>query len=126
MIQDTLAVGDGLRTEYQFTLPRGYVDENGDLHRGGVMRLATTLDEIQPLRDVRVQANQAYLPVLLLSRVITRLGSLRSVTPATIERMFAADFAYLQQLYMRINEPGGALAETECPDCGSRFAVDVA
>jgi hypothetical protein len=126
MIQDTLAVDDGLRTEYQFTLPCGFVDERGDLHRGGVMRLATALDEIQPLRDVRVQSNQAYLPVLLLSRVITRLGSLHPVPPAVIERLFAADFAYLQQLYMRINEPGGTVAETECPDCGSRFAVNVA
>jgi hypothetical protein len=126
MIQDTLAVDDGLRTEYQFTLPCGFVDERGDLHRGGVMRLATALDEIQPLRDVRVQSNHAYLPVLLLSRVITRLGSLHPVPPAVIERLFAADFAYLQQLYMRINEPGGTVAETECPDCGSRFAVNVA
>jgi hypothetical protein len=75
---------------------------------------------------VRVQSNQAYLPVLLLSRVITRLGSLHPVPPAVIERLFAADFAYLQQLYMRINEPGGTVAETECPDCGSRFAVNVA
>ena len=78
-----------------------------------------------PLADPRVQANQAYVAVLLLSRVITQLGGVSPVTPNIIERLFAADFAYLQNLYVRLNEPNGALAETQCPDCGSRFAVDV-
>ena len=114
-----------MQTEYHFTLPRGFVDENGDLHRAGVMRLATAMDEVQPLRDARVQANQAYVAILLLSRVVTQLGDFSPVTPNTIERLFAADFAYLQELYVRLNEPAGALAETQCPDCGSRFAVDV-
>jgi len=114
-----------LQTEYHFTLPRGYVDENGDLHRVGIMRLATAMDEVQPLRDARVQANQAYVAILLLSRVVTQLGEVSPVPPSLIERLFAADFAYLQELYVRLNEPAGALAETQCPDCGSRFAVDV-
>jgi hypothetical protein len=89
------------------------------------MRLATALDEVQPLRDARVQANQAYVAVLLLSRVVTQLGGISPVTPATIERLFAADFAYLQDLYVRMNESSARVAETECPDCGSRFAVDL-
>jgi hypothetical protein len=117
--------GGALQTEYRFTLPCGYIDDQGDLHRGGVMRLATALDEVQPLRDARVQANQAYVAVLLLSRVVTQLGEIAPVMPSMIERLFAADFAYLQELYVRMNEPGGGLAETQCPDCGSRFAVDV-
>ena len=121
----TAAVASELRTEFQFTLPCGLVDDVGDLHRNGVMRLATALDEVQPLRDSRVQGNQAYVAILVLSRVITRLGSIEPVTPAVVERLFAADFAYLQDLYIRINEPAGALAETRCPDCGLRFAVDV-
>jgi len=114
-----------LQTEHLFTLPCGYVDERGDLHRQGVMRLATALDEVQPLRDTRVQANQAYVAILLLSRVVTRLGSITQVTPTVVERLFAADFAYLQDLYMQMNQAVGALAETQCPDCGSRFAVDM-
>lgn len=117
--------GGALQTEYQFTLPCGYVDERGDLHRSGIMRLATALDEVQPLRDARVQANQAYVAVLLLSRVVTQLGDIAPVTPAVVERLFAADFAYLQDLYVRMNEPSGAVAETQCPDCGARFAVDL-
>ena len=114
-----------LQTEYAFTLPCGYVDEAGNLHRSGTMRLATALDEVQPLADGRVKANEAYVAILLLSRVITRLGSLPSVTPVIIERLFAADFAYLQELYVRMNEAGGSIGETQCPDCGSRFAIDL-
>jgi hypothetical protein len=114
-----------LQTEYRFTLPCGYVDEAGNLHRGGVMRLATALDEVQPLSDARVQANEAYVAILLLSRVVTQLGGMSPVPPGVIERLFAADFAYLQDLYVRMNEIGGAVGETQCPDCGSRFAVDL-
>ncbi len=114
-----------LQTEYQFTLPFGYVDEAGDRHRTGTMRLATALDEVQPLADARVQANQAYVAIVLLSRVVTRLGSIKPVTLSVIERLFAADFAYLQELYVRMNEAGGGVADTQCPDCGSRFAVDL-
>jgi len=115
-----------LRTDVEFTLPLGYVDEAGHIHRSGVMRLATALDEVQPLQDARVQSNQAYVSILLLSRVVTRLGSIEPVNAVVVERLFSADFAYLQDLYIRINEAGGSLAETQCPDCGSRFAVDLA
>ena len=125
MSEASAGVRDVLRTEFEFTLPCGFVDDLGDLHRTGVMRLGTALDEVQPLRDLRVQANQAYVAIVLLSRVIMRLGRIEPVTPAVVERLFAADFAYLQDLYMRINEPGGALAETQCPECGLRFAVDL-
>lgn len=92
-----------LQTEYPFTLPKGYVDEDGGLHREGVMRLATARDEIQPLRDGRVRENEAYLTVILLSRVITQLGTLDQITPKTIEGLFAADLAYLQDVYQIIN-----------------------
>jgi hypothetical protein len=115
-----------LQTEYAFTLPRGYADERGDLHRAGVMRLATALDEVAPLGDARVQANPAYLGILLLSRVVTRLGDIRPVGPAVIEGLFATDFAYLEDLYLRLNESGATTAETQCPSCGTRFEVDLA
>ena len=115
-----------LRTEVEFTLPLGYVDDAGRIHRTGVMRLATALDEVQPLQDARVHSNQAYVSILLLSRVLTRLGSISPVPPAVVERLFSADFAYLQDLYVRLNESGTSVAETQCPECGCRFAVDLA
>lgn len=115
-----------LRTEVEFTLPLGYVDRAGTLHRQGVMRLATAVDEIQPLQDPRVIANQAYVGILLLSRVLVRLGSISPVPAAVVEGLFSADFAYLQDLYVRLNEPGGTLADTRCPECGAQFTVDVA
>jgi hypothetical protein len=115
-----------LRTEVDFTLPLGYVDRTGTLHREGVMRLATAADEISPLQDPRVQANQAYVSILLLSRVLVRLGAISPVPPAVVEGLFSADFAYLQELYMRLNEPGGTLADTRCPECGAQFTVDMA
>ena len=115
-----------LRTEVEFTLPLGFVDSSGKLHRLGVMRLATAVDEVQPLQDPRVLANQAYLSILLLSRVVMRLGSISPVPASVVEGLFSADFAYLQDLYMRLNEPGGTLADTRCPECGTQFTVDVA
>ena len=123
-----MAVADlpTLRTAVEFTLPLGYVDAAGRVHRSGVMRLATAIDEVQPLQDPRVHSNQAYVSILVLSRVLTSLGSISPVPPSVVEGLFSADFAYLQDLYMRVNEPGGTLAETQCPACGSRFAVDVA
>ena len=125
MLDTSAADNFALPTEYPFTLPRGYVDDRGAVHRRGVMRLAVALDEIQPLRDSRVQANQAYVAILLLSRVVTRLGSISPVPPVVIEQLFSADFAFLQDLYIRMNEPDAGLAETQCPDCGGRFAVDL-
>lgn len=113
------------QTEYEFTLPFGYADNEGNLHRMGVMRLATAADEILPLRDPRVQANQAYLIVILLSRVITRLGSLAQVNPKVIEGLYAADLAYLQEFYNQINRNGAATVEALCPKCEHEFAVEL-
>lgn len=91
------------RTEIDFELPKGYLDETGTLHRHGTMRLATAADEILPLRDPRVQGNEAYLTVIVLTRVIVRLGSLTSVHTGVIEGLYASDLAYLQRLYERFN-----------------------
>ncbi len=113
------------RTEYEFTLPMGYVDSEGDLHRDGVMRLATAADEILPLKDARVQSNPAYLIVLLLSRVITNLGSLEIINPKTIEGLFAADLAYLQDFYNRINGNGTRSLKLTCPHCQQGFEVEL-
>jgi len=117
----------GLQTEFNFTLPLGYVDESGNLHKSGTMRLATAADEILPLRDARVNANQAYLVIILLSRVITRLGSLPegSLNPGIIERLFSADLAYLQDLYRRINENAHTRVAATCPSCATRFELDL-
>jgi hypothetical protein len=115
-----------LQTEFEFTLPRGYVDAQGNLHRQGTMRLATALDEIEPLQDARVRANEAYLSILVLSRVVTHLGTLHPVDVSVIEGLFSADLAYLQQLYVQINDAGTTLVETQCPGCGMRFAIDLA
>jgi hypothetical protein len=110
------------QTEFEFTLPCGFLDEDGTLHRDGVMRRATAADEILPLRDPRVQKNEAYLIVVLLARVLTRLGGVPTVTPKVIEGLFATDLAYLQALYNRINAlDEGARA---CPHCGK--ALDAA
>jgi hypothetical protein len=115
----------GLQTEYEFTLPRGYVDPEGNLHRNGVMRLATALDEIVPMKDPRVKSNPAYLTVILLTRVITRLGTLEDVNSVTIERLFSADFAYLQDLYRRINEAENVTIPAQCPNCNHVFEVEL-
>lgn len=112
------------QTEHEFTLPFGYVDDDGNLHRDGVMRLATAADEILPLKDPRVQANQAYLVVILLSRVVTRLGSVPQVTPKLIEGLYAADLAYLQALYNRINRDD-KVGLTTCPQCAHSFQTEL-
>ena len=114
-----------LQTEFEFTLPRGFVDSEGNLHKQGTMRLATAMDEIAPLRDQRVKGNQAYLAVILLARVITRLGSLPDINTGTIEKLFSADFAYLQDFYRHINENGTAGIQTSCPECNHEFEVDL-
>jgi hypothetical protein len=93
-----------LQTEFEFTLPKGYLDGDGNLHRKGVMRLSRAMDEITPMRDPRVKANPAYATVIILSRVITRLGALDEVSPIVIESMFSCDLNYLQQFYRQINE----------------------
>jgi hypothetical protein len=115
-----------LRTEFEFELPRGYVDEAGVVHRSGAMRLATARDELLPLYDDRVRENAAYLTVVLLGRVIPRLGTLPEVNDRIIERMFASDVAFLQDLYRRINQEGHTRAAVTCPACSHGFSVDVA
>jgi len=112
------------QTEYEFTLPLGYVDEHGNLHREGVMRLATAADEILPLKDPRVQKNPAYLIVILLSRVVTRLGGIEAITPHSIEQLFAADLSHLQSLYNQINQVNGAQPAATCPQCQHMFAPE--
>jgi hypothetical protein len=114
-----------LRTEIEFTLPRGYVDADGNLHREGTMRLATARDEIEPLREVEVRQNQAYLAVLLLARTITRIGDIREITPELVENLYAADFDHLQRLYERINSDGEAVGVVSCPACAQEFEVDL-
>jgi hypothetical protein len=114
-----------LQTEFTFTLPRGYVDAEGNLHREGIMRTATAFDEIAPLKDPRVHNNPAYLLVILLSRVITRLGDLEQLNPKVIEGLFAADLAFLQDLYRRINEQGNNLAHAQCPHCQQEFDLEL-
>src|SRR5262245_59877086 len=114
------------QTEYEFTLPMGYLDGEGTLHREGIMRLATAADEILPLKDARVQRNAGYLTVILMSRVITRLGTVPQVGPNLIESMFAADLVYLQDLYNRINRlEGDASATVTCPKCEHVFEHEV-
>jgi hypothetical protein len=117
---------EALRTEFVFELPRGYVDGSGTVHRRGTMRLATARDEIMPLRDPRVRDNDAYLTVLLLSRVLTELGTVSEVTPGVVEDLYASDLAFLQDLYRRINQEGHTRAAVTCPQCEHEFAVDVA
>ncbi len=112
-------------TERPFTLPRGYVDDEGTLHREGIMRLATAADEILPLRDPRVQGNPAYLSVIVLSRVVTRLGTLGNVNPRVIEGLFASDLAYLQVLYESLNGDGSIHGHASCPHCGHDVKVAV-
>lgn len=110
-----------LQTEYEFSLPRGYIDKEGTLHRDGVMRLANARDEIAPLEDPRVQRNEAYLLVILLSRVITKLGDLQDISTNVVENIFAADLAYLQDFYNKINGDGTTAESVVCPHCEQNF-----
>ncbi len=121
-------VPDRLQTSFDFVLPRGYVDKEGRLHRTGTMRLATARDELLPLHDDRVRANPPYLTVVLLARVITRLGDLEAdaVNANVIENLFASDLAFLQDLYRRVNSEGHTLAAVKCPACEEEFSVDLA
>ena len=117
-----------LRTSFSFELPRGYVDRQGEVHRSGTMRLATARDELVPLHDDRVRENPAYLTVVLLARVITRLGDLEDddVHVGVIENLFASDLAFLQDLYRQVNQEGHTHAAVTCPECAAEFTVDVA
>ena len=109
-----------LATEYEFTLPKGYLDGDGNLHRTGVMRLATARDEIEPLRDPRVAQNDAYLTVAILARVVTELGTLAEVSTRTIEGLFAADMAYLQDLYGIVNFGDPEMIARYFSECDAR------
>ncbi|GGZ29216.1 zinc-ribbon domain-containing protein [Streptomyces poonensis] len=115
----------GLRTEFEFELPRGYVDEAGTVHRHGAMRLATARDELRPQIDLRVKENPAYLSVVLLSQVITRIGSITDVHAGVVERMYATDVAFLQDFYRRVNSEGHTRAAVTCPHCEGGFEVDL-
>lgn len=115
-----------LQTVFDFELPRGYVDDDGVVHRTGRMRLATARDELLPLSDMRVKDNPAYLSVVLLARVVVQLGTLPSVHGDIIENLFASDLAFLQDMYRRINQEGHTRASVTCPSCNQVFAVDVA
>lgn len=112
------------QTEHEFTLPMGYIDAEGNIHRQGIMRLATAADEILPLQDPRVTNNPAYLLIILLSRVVIRLGELKQITPKTIEGLFAADLTYLQHVYNRINSSEQGHVQAECPKCHHTFVVE--
>jgi hypothetical protein len=114
------------QSEFPFTLPVGYVDPEGGVHRQGVMRMATAMDEIVPLRDPRVRTNQAYLTIVLLARVVTQLGTLPVMSTNVIENLYVADLAYLQSLYRRINEEGKTTVTITCPSCQGQVEVDLA
>lgn len=113
------------QTEYPFELPRGFVDDAGNLHKRGTMRLATAADEILPMRDPRVQQNPSYLTIVLLARVVSKLGDVRVIDTKLIEQLFTSDLAYLQGLYRQINDVGIPKVKAECPKCNHEFDVDV-
>ena len=110
-------------TEYEFVLPKGYIDESGTLHTKGKMKLATAADEITPLKDPRVQQNSAYLTILILARVITKLGTLEHINVGVIEKLFTADLTFLQDMYQRINDAGSPKINAVCPGCSTKFNV---
>jgi hypothetical protein len=116
-------------TEYQhifdFILPRGLPSQDGQVIREGQMRLATALDEIEAVHDPRVDQNEAYLPVILLSRVITRLGDMAEITPKVIESLFAIDLSYLEDLYLRLNSQEAVIVGAVCPNCSTHFQLQV-
>jgi hypothetical protein len=114
-----------MQTEYEFTLPKGLPNGDGTVYRDGVMRLATARDEIEPLGDPAVRRNDAYLTVLLLSRVVTRIGAVTDITTHLIEGLYAADFDHLQRLYERLNTAGDAVGVVACPHCQEEFEVDL-
>ncbi|MFE4571659.1 phage tail assembly protein [Paenibacillus chitinolyticus] len=113
------------KTEYEFELPRGFEDSSGNIHKKGAMRLATAADEILPMRDPRVQANPQYLFVIILTRVITRLGDLPMIDTKVIEQLFIADLAFLRDLYRKINKDEDPVIPATCPICEHEFIVPI-
>ena len=112
-------------TEYEFELPRGYVDSNGDVHKRGKMRLATAGDEISATRDPRVLSNPSYLSVVVLAKVITELEGMPTIVPNIVERFFTADLAFLQDMYQRINNIEPPTMKVVCPQCGEIHEVPI-
>jgi hypothetical protein len=115
-----------IQTEFEFTLPRGYIDASGQVHRHGRMRLAIAADEIEAVEHPGVQEKESYLPVMLLGRVITQLGALEEITPRIIAGLFASDLAYLQDLYLRLNNIEPVMVNAVCPHCQQQFQLQVA
>ena len=113
------------QNQFQFVLPRGYVDKDGKVHRDGTMRMATAMDEIAPLQDPRVEQNRAYLVILLLSRVIVKLGDLEKITTDVVENLFSVDLAFLQDFYRRVNEDMSTSIPMKCPSCSHDFKYDM-
>jgi hypothetical protein len=116
---------EAFQTEFEFVLPMGYVDESGTLHKKGTIRLATAADEILPMKDPRVQQNPSYLTVVLLARVVSRLGNLPMVTTKIIENLFSKDFTYLQDMYNRINQTETNMVPVVCPKCEHGFDLEL-
>ncbi|MBD2440150.1 phage tail assembly protein [Nostoc sp. FACHB-110] len=115
-----------ISTEFEFILPRGLLDTEGNLHRYGVMRLATAKDEIVVQKNKAAQDNSAYQSIVMLSRVITKLGDLPEITPDLLENLFTRDLAYLREFYNRINQQGDVCISAQCPQCNSNFQVELA
>lgn len=114
-----------METIYEFTLPKGYIDVEGNIHRNGRMRLATAGDEMKAQRDPRVLANPAYLTIVLLAQVIVEIEGVNIIAPATIEKLFTADLAFLQDMYQRINDIEPPVMHVVCPDCGKAHDVPI-
>lgn len=114
-----------MQTSFDFVLPRGFVDNQGNVHREGSMRLATARDELMPLLDPKVREHEAFLSLVLLARVVTRLGTLTHIDDQVIGGLWATDLAFLQDLYRRINTEGTTVAEVTCPHCSQLVLVDV-
>lgn len=114
-----------METIFDFTLPKGYMDNDGVLHKHGRMRLATAADEIQSTRDPRVLSNPSYLTIVILSRVIVEIEGVSAIVPNTIERLFTADLAFLQDMYQRINDIEAPEMEVVCPKCGEIHKVPI-
>ena len=126
LVEETKTVATAPRTEFDFELPRGFLDGDGVVHRHGRMRLATARDELRPQIDLRVKENPGYLSVVLLSQVITSLGTVGKVDVTVVEQMYATDIAFLQDFYRRVNSEGHTRAGVSCPSCGTAFEVDLA
>ena len=117
---------DVFQTTFDFVLPRGYVDADGRVHREGTMRLATARDELIPLLDPKVRENDAFLSLVLLARVVSKLGAVPAIDDQVMGGLWATDLAFLQDLYRQINSEGHTLIEVTCPSCSFDFAVDMA